>query len=152
MFELLTGLNPFSHARNKDDLRDKVNKQDFHLPKTLNLSLLSLGFLNSCLLLDKRARSTFEQLEQHPWLKIFTVFNNSEDLKDAEIAELAVLPGDNVPQAIVLDVQEEGHYSYRFDNLPESVKEMGDGSHNKFLDGINQLLNFPCKPPSGVYS
>ena len=46
LFELLTGVNPFKSAINRDDLKRKVNNKDIKIPETLTLSILCLGFLN----------------------------------------------------------------------------------------------------------
>ncbi len=60
LFEILTGFNPFSSARDKDQLVTKVNNKDIDMPNTLRLSILCLSFLNMVLSVEKKQRPTFD--------------------------------------------------------------------------------------------
>ena len=79
--------------------------------------------MNSCLMLDKGARPDFEQLLKMPWLKMSNKLTESEDLLDAQIEELAVLPGDNIQQDIILDLKGDT-LNYQFDEDSDSFKKI----------------------------
>ncbi len=66
-YELLTGFMPFfgtSHA----DLRNNLNKGTYKIPKTVQLSLEGVAFLNSCLKYNPNERLSWQQLCDHSYI------------------------------------------------------------------------------------
>jgi serine/threonine protein kinase len=67
-YEMLTGFVPFN-GMSKPDLKSKLEKGNYLLPKDVLLSLEGLSFLNQCLQYDPKNRLSIDELMQHNYLK-----------------------------------------------------------------------------------
>lgn len=66
-YQLITGFYPFI-GFNTADLERKLQKGNYNIPKTIQLSLDAVSFLNSCLQYDPDERASLWELKQHPFL------------------------------------------------------------------------------------
>ena len=67
-YEMLTGFVPFN-GMSKPDLKSKLEKGNYLLPKDVLLSLEGLSFLNQCLQYDPKNRLSIDELMNHNYLK-----------------------------------------------------------------------------------
>ena len=76
-YELITGFMPFtgdSHA----NLRDNLKKGLFKIPKTVQLSLQGVSFMQACLQYDVNKRISWKNLCDHPYI----LGTDYEDIED----------------------------------------------------------------------
>ena len=66
-YEMLTGHLPFT-GRNKEDLKKNLSKGDYFFPKSIQMSLEGLDFLNCCLQHDPKDRLGWDELLSHSYL------------------------------------------------------------------------------------
>jgi serine/threonine protein kinase len=66
-YEMLTGFTPFT-GMNKADLKNNLQKGNYHFPKHIKLSLEGLDFLNCCLQHDPNQRMSWDELIKHNYL------------------------------------------------------------------------------------
>lgn len=82
-YEMLTGHLPFT-GRNKEDLKNNLSKGDYFFPKSIQMSLEGLDFLNCCLTHDPNDRLGWNELLSHPYLNYdHTKFIGSKDQDDS---------------------------------------------------------------------
>lgn len=66
-FEMITGFTPFT-GKDKNDLKNNLEKGIYKLPKKLKLSLSGLDFLNCCLQFDHEKRMSWDELIKHSYI------------------------------------------------------------------------------------
>lgn len=66
-YELLIGMPPFD-GNNMDDLMRKITNGEYKIPRTLNLSLECISFINGMLQNDPKRRLDINQLAHHNFL------------------------------------------------------------------------------------
>ena len=52
------------------DLKNKLLKGDYKIPKNIQVTPECLNFLEKCLKADQKKRFTFKELLEHPFLKL----------------------------------------------------------------------------------
>lgn len=69
VYEMLVGFAPFT-GFSVPNLADNLKKGNYAIPKNLKLSLSCLDFIDKCLKRDPEKRITYEELENHPFIRL----------------------------------------------------------------------------------
>ena len=68
LFQMLTGSRPFE-GEDLDELKMKIQKSVYAIPRNMIVSQNLLAFLNSCLRINSDKRLNWDELLQHPFLQ-----------------------------------------------------------------------------------
>lgn len=67
MYEMLVGFGPFTGTDAKN-LAQNLKRGNYLIPKSLNISLSCMDFIDKCLRAQPSKRMTHEQMAKHTWI------------------------------------------------------------------------------------
>lgn len=80
-YELLVGREPSCNVKEFQDLKEEINKAASSLPKSLQLSIEAISFINGLLQFSPEKRMTWDEIKSHPFIvkhpKHFHIINLS---------------------------------------------------------------------------